>query len=1534
MPLKDKTVISDLIQNAGRRGIRFEVAGDELRVIAPEGALTPELRASLRDNKERLLEMLKREPIERQVAVTPVLEPEHRYSPFPLTDLQHAYWLGRDHSVDLGTVATHLYVELECEVLDTAGLQRALNRLIERHDMLRAVVDAGGMQRVLPEVPEYVIATTDRRDGTPAAVAQAIASMRDELSHQVMDTQRWPLFDVRLTLLPNDQARLHVSLDLLILDAQSIYYFFRDWHRLYARPELEPAPLGVTFRDYVLTEQQVRQTPAHARARAYWEQRLDTLPPAPELPVRANPGNEGQTRFTRREFRLDKARWDRLKASGRDQGLTPSILLLAAYSEVLARWSASPHFTLNMTVSNRLQIHADIPHVLGDFINLLLLEVDRRDATLGFREFAVALQRRLARDMEHSQVSGVSVMRDWARRRGSSMQAAMPVVFSSGLVLGGGEEVGDLEQFGRKVFSISQTSQVWLDQHVVEIKGDLVLVWDAAEELFELGVLDAMFAAYTGLVERLAENPAVWEMPDPVELPPAMSARGAGVNATASEYVPRSLHAGFVARALERPDACALVGAERTLSYGELLGESAAVANWLLGSGVQPGQPVAVVMRKGWEQIVAVYGVLLAGAAYMPVDADWPLKRRQEILAIGEVGQVLTQPEFENDAALRDYAVLAIEPGQRADYTERHARSLNHGLDALAYVIFTSGTTGVPKGVMISHRGAINTIEHINRLFKVTAEDSVLGVSSLSFDLSVYDIFGLHDVGGTLVLPDAAKGNDPVHWRQLIERHQITLWNSAPQLMRMLVDSFARDDASREIASLRTVMLSGDWIPLDLPELIREHGGQVEVISLGGATEASIWSIYFPIQAVDPRWRSVPYGKPLPNQTVWVLDAAMRPCPDWVTGKIYIGGTGLAQGYWKDREMSEAKFVIHPRTGERLYDTGDLGRYAPCGNIIMLGRDDSQIKIRGYRVELGEIETQLRECTGVRRCAVVATGAGTDRRRLVAFVDSEADADLDQWQQELAQRLPDYMIPGLFIPIDRVPVSSNGKVDYRQLDALAEEVLHRQHAVIAPRNPVEAALWEAWSGVMDEVEIGVQDNFFELGGDSVMATLLVREINERLPMELAMHELFENLTIESLARLYDEKRRQNPSLGEQAAEDAESLMQADLDAFRARLTQIRVADADGGIPVDADADVLITGATGWVGSHLLAECLQSGRGKIHCLVRAEDRDSGMARLRDQLAAIGSALETDREARIVPLIGDIEQPRLGLDEAQWQQLCTNVDAIYHLAASTNVLDDYATLRHTNVDPLQAVLELALAHHLKPIYCSSPMTVCRRIGTDGIRVLSEERVDADPQGLLTGYAQSKWVAENILQQASSQGVPVRIYRTSHALPSSRNGLAKRKDTYTSALATASSAAVIPVWPDSAVYGVPVDLYARLLREDSLRHHTDQLVVHIENRTPLTLPQVIDALSGGRADRSVETPESWAAHCRQKAAESNGGGLSRVLFERGPHGLPVTNMFTQFPFDTGYYAKTEQTDRLIGITPEDYWRAVSSHPQFLNA
>ncbi|WP_437904214.1 amino acid adenylation domain-containing protein [Sorangium sp. So ce327] len=657
-----------------------------------------------------------------------------------------------------------------------------------------------------------------------------------------------------------------------------------------------------------------------------------------------------------------------------------------------------------------------------------------------------------------------------------------------------------------------------IEHEIQQDQGGFVLSFGAADDLFPEGLAAALLEAYEALLSRLSRDGAPWTSAAAIELPERQRAVRASVNSATREVSSDLLHSGFMRQAALRPAAPAVISPERTLTYGELDRRSSALARRLRALGARPNALVAVAATKGWAQIVAILAALKSGAAYLPVDPEWPIERIRAVLDQGQVEIVLTQERLASSLAWPEaLRLIAVDDDSASASEDDSPVAAVQGPDDLAYVLFTSGSTGKPKGVALDHRGPLNTILEINERFQVSPSDRALALSAVHFDLSVYDVFGLLGAGGALVLPSPEAARDPARWRQLIETHRVTVWNSVPALMQMFVEHLGGGPPA--CPSLRWVILSGDWIPVPLPDQIRRACPGARVIGAGGPTETSIWSIFYPVGEVDSTWRSIPYGKPLPNQRVHVLDERMQACPDWVVGRMYVGGICLARGYYRDPAQTAERFLEHPETGERLYWTGDLGRFLPDGNIEFIGREDFQVKIQGNRIELGEIEAALAQHPEIEQAVVCVESTPSGARRLVACYVAERGAALEPrvLEEAVAARLPQYMVPSAWIALERLPLTANGKVDRRALLELAAQHHQGASAVYrAPSSEAERRMAALWAGVLKLDRVGVDDNFFALGGDSLLGIALVERAREA-GLNVTPRQLFQHQTIARLS---------------------------------------------------------------------------------------------------------------------------------------------------------------------------------------------------------------------------------------------------------------------------------------------------------------------------------------------------------------------------------------------------------------------------------
>ncbi|BBZ32871.1 non-ribosomal peptide synthetase [Mycolicibacterium confluentis] len=1042
--------------------------------------------------------------------------PEPQDSPeegdtFPLAPIQHALWLGRNEEQALGGVAPHLYVEFDGEGVDPGQLRVAAAALARRHPMLRVEILPDGTQRITDRtLPVEIV---DLRDEDETTVPQRLEEIRDAKSHQILHGE---VLQIALTLLPQGRTRLHVDMDMSAADAVSYRNFMADLAVFYRGDDLPD--LGYTYREYraALTA----SAPVSDEDRRWWAERVPHLPEPPSPPLVPASEQANPRRNTRRWHFFDADVREALFAAAHRRGVTPAMAIAASYAGTLARWSTSAHFLLNLPMFGREPFHPDVEKLVGDFSSSLMLDVDLTAAPTA-ADRARVLQQSLHASAGHSSYSGLSVLRDLTRHRG--LPTLAPFVFTSAIGLGD-LFAGDVtDQFGACVWHISQGPQVLLDAQATPYDGGLLINWDVREDAFRPGVADAMFAHHVAELIRLAHDDSAWEALDTSAAPEEQLAVRAALNDThpgSSE----ALHDGFFRAAEQQPDAPAVYSGLGDLTYGQLREQVLAVTATLRERGAGRGDTVAVMGPKTAEQIPALLGIHAAGAVYLPIGVDQPADRAQRILAGAGVHSALFCGP--RTAAMDDLPVPALTVAEAVEQGRYRAAETAPAVTDphdVAYVLFTSGSTGEPKGVDVTHDAAMNTVEFINDHFEIGRHDRCLALSTLECDISVLDIFGMLRAGGSIVVVDEDQRRDPDAWARLIRDHDVTVLHWLPGWLEMLVA------VNPELPSVRVVPTGGDWVRTEMVRALRAQAPHARIAGLGGATETAIHNTWYEVTDL-PAGAAVPLGRPLPNNTCRVVAPDGTDCPDWVPGEFWVGGRGVAAGYRRRPELTAEKFV--EQGGVRWYRTGDLARYLPDGTLEFVGRADHRVKISGYRVELGEVEGALNRLPFVDGAvaAVVPAAGDATREQLTALVRvTDPQATPQRLTAAVAGLVPPHMVPDVLEIVETIPFTVGGKIDRRAAADLLVQAAQRrgsEHTAthVAPSTPLERALADIISNLLRVEALSVDDDFFGLGGDSVLATQLVAQIRAWLDTPTVMvADIFAARTVGGLATLLQDR---------------------------------------------------------------------------------------------------------------------------------------------------------------------------------------------------------------------------------------------------------------------------------------------------------------------------------------------------------------------------------------------------------------------------
>ena len=901
-------------------------------------------------------------------------------SEFALTDVQYSYLIGRENDQILGGVGCHAYLEIDGENIKEDRLKDAWNKLQYRHPMLRAKFTKDGQQVILDKPYSEEIEVFDLSGLDEEMLHSKLLEIREQKSHRKLNINEGQVAGIALAKFADEKSKIFFDVDLLVSDVMSMSIMIRELAELYSGVEFNKLD-AYTFKDYM---QNGISESINKLDKEFWEQKINSFEiERPNLPLKKQPEQIKETKFTRRKKIIKKDEWEAIKNIAASYQSTPSMVLLTAYAIVLERWCNQDKFFINIPLFNRDLENENLKEMVADFTNILLVEHETIDDAR-FLDTLKRINKTFLENVSHSAYSGVQVQRDISKNQGTSVNIA-PVVFACNIDYPLETEISR-NNLGKVSHMISQTPGVWLDFQTYIIDGNLIICWDAVDELFPNNLLDDMMESLYELVVSLTQK-INWEKKVDVLPNSQKSIRKQDIDGILPlKYPNETLYGGFLRNVKQNPDKVAIIDSEtkEQITYHKLYEISLKIADYLNKNGVEKGDYVGITLPRGSRQIYAIFGILFSGAAYVSIGIAQPNDRRNKIYDQIGIKHIVSDEKTVMDCSLDKNEVKIIDLDTSMENESKLEQPVKISPYDSAYIIMTSGTTGIPKGVEIMHTSAINTCIDLNEKYKVNAEDTILMVSAIDFDLSVYDIFGMLCAGGTVVTTNEENYRDPDEWLNLVDEYNVTIWDSVPILFDMIVTM--AEGKNRKLP-FRVVMLSGDWIAINLPErfyYISKNDDSI-VVAMGGATEASIWSNYLNVPRVIPKdWISIPYGRALKNQVYRVVDKFGRICPDYVKGELLIGGVGVAKCYHGDEELTRKKYF--EKDGLKWYRTGDNGRIWSDGTIEFLGRKDTQVKVKGHRIELGEIENALISFEGVKRAIALIIKDG-NVNKLVCFTE-------------------------------------------------------------------------------------------------------------------------------------------------------------------------------------------------------------------------------------------------------------------------------------------------------------------------------------------------------------------------------------------------------------------------------------------------------------------------------------------------------------------------------------------------------------------
>ena len=1040
-----------------------------------------------------------------------------------LSFAQQRLWFLHQLEPNLSAYNFLLAARLEGE-LDLAALRAAFRHLVGRHETLRTTfaLRGGEPRQLIAPALDLPLPCHDLRDlPAPERERAAQARLRAELARP-FDLAAGPLLRAEVLRLGEREHLAVVALHHIICDGWSLGVLLRELGEAYAAAAggvaWEGGELGVQYGDYAEWQRGWLRGEELERQLGYWRGRLGGMRAVEVRGDRARPPAQS-FRGAYHSFELPADLSGALRELSKRQNVTLFMTLLAAFQTLLYRYTGQEDIVVSSGISDRS--HPETEALIGCFINILLLRSDLSGEP-SFLELLGRVREVALEAYAHQDLPFELLVEALRPERDLSYNPLTQVMF---VLHNTPFEVIKFKDLTLSPVTVERNAaQLDLNLQIWERADKLTGILEYDTDLFDATTISRLIEHFRILLEGIVAEPRrrLWELPLLTRAEQEWLL--VRLNETQAEFPEHScLHQLFEAQAEQNPQAVAVIYEDTSLTYGELNRRANQLAHHLRALGVGPDAHVGIFMERSPEMVVGLLAVLKAGGAYVPLDPAYPKERLAFMLRDAQVSVLLTQSHLTGRLP-EQRAELVLLDADRPVCARHSEENLNSGVmpENLAYVIYTSGSTGVPKAAMLDHRGRVNNFCDFNRRYRIGPEDRLIALSSPSFDMTAYDVFGTLMSGGAIVLPRASAQLEPSHGAELMRRHGVSVWHSAPALLELLVQHLGgRPEAAP--GSLRLALLGGDWIPLSLPGRLKALIAGIQVVGMGGATEVSMDSTIYDIQSQDPGWKSIPYGKPMANQTCYVLDAHLQPVPVGVPGELHLGGVGLAWGYLHQPALSAEKFIPHPfsvRPGARLYRTGDLARYLPDGNLELLGRIDHQVKLRGFRIELGEVAAALRQHPVIKEAIATIREDEAGNRFLVAYAvpGQEPAPRPSELRGFLKKALPDYMVPAFVVILEHIPLTPNGKVDRRSLPAPDTSRREVEAAFVAPRTPVEEVVAGIWADVLGREQVGVHDNFFDIGGHSLLATQVVSRLRESFYMELLLRHIFESPTVSQLAR--------------------------------------------------------------------------------------------------------------------------------------------------------------------------------------------------------------------------------------------------------------------------------------------------------------------------------------------------------------------------------------------------------------------------------
>jgi len=1248
-------------------------------------------------------------------------ELNHESNDYPLTSAQRSIEIIRSFHPDTSFVNIAATVKIRGEI-DYTKLNAAINQVLQNNDTFSLRIKNTYL-KARQSFANYQIRDFELLDFDHDQGIEDYRQWERKMSKTPFIFYEQPLYYFALVKRKDTEGGFYIKCHHIIADAWSVILLVNQVMAVYASllHGTEFENINLSYRRHIINEQDYLGSARFTKDRDYWRKTLDKV----SEPLLFDNGNNQKLAARRKTDTLTERLSTQVKGFCAQNGVSPFIVITAVLALFFSRTRDKDTIVIGTTVLNRAS--RKDKNTMGAYFNQLPFVIEI-NPMLDFMAFLEQLSFQWMDMLRHSSYPYLDILSDY-RQTHQVKNKLFDLTFT---FLNTTFETEEIDYKIERHFIDEEVNALCIGVDEIDRQGYYNVNYDYWERVLTEEEIIQMHQCLFNLLEQAINNPK--EIIGNLSmLSKAQEQRILHeFNAAKMEY-PRNqtiLHL-FRQQVEQLPEQTALIFQDQTLTYMEVDEKSSQLARCLIRKKVGKEEIVGLMVDRSFDLVIGILGILKAKAAYLPIDPAYPLERTQFMLQDARCRFVITNRGQTQDDILSGIERIDL---QSTEVWEESKEVLADypSYSELAYVIYTSGSTGLPKGVMIEHQALVNFVYTMKNQIELVGK-TIVAATTISFDIFFLETILPLLIGMKVVITDQEERDDPTVLPALIRKYNIEVLQLTPSKMGIVL----KEPSS--LRNLSTILLGGEALPEALLHGLKEVT-RSKIYNMYGPTETTIWSS---IQRVDLR-NSVTIGKPIGNTQFYILDQNQRPLPAGMVGEIYISGDGLARGYLYRKELTQERFVPNPFIpGTRMYKTGDLGRWLPNGEIAYMGRNDHQVKLRGFRIELEEIEKQLLRQEKVQQAVVVVTKDHTGKKALCAYLSGDSELSISVLRQYLLQHLPEYMVPNHFIWLTALPLTPNGKIDRKSLPLPCE--IEQERDYVAPSNPIEDTLAQIWAEVLGVPKVSVEDDFFVLGGDSLdILQILSETLREK--WKLSAQDFYEFPTIQKLAQ-----RILNGNVT-----DSQQGLQEQRQYPNIREIQPLVANKKF-----IAGDLLLTGVTGFFGMHVLKELYTHHSGKIYCLVRGENP---VRRFSERFKFYFKDIPIQHMLRrVIILQGDVTERRFGLSETEYAALGDRVSSVIHSASLVKHFGTYEEFEKINVNGTQEVIDFCVANQKHLSYIST-VSISGNYMSSAItgRKFTEEDlfIGQDYQGNV--YIRSKFEAECRMLEAVKAGLDGTIYR----------------------------------------------------------------------------------------------------------------------------------------------------------------------------